>query len=251
MPMPIKLEICVYSIESALEAEAGGADRVELCDNPPQGGTTPSHGAISGARRALKADLHVIVRPRGGDFLYTATEFEVMKSDIDVCKDLGVDGVVIGILLPDGLVDIVRTRELVERARPMSVTFHRAFDMTADPHQALEDVIATGCDRVLTSGQAPTAMEGRELIARLVKQAGARIVVMPGVAIREHNILELMRATGATEFHTAASKVHESGMTFRNPRLSMGDGTFAEEYQLTIADRDQIRRMRQAADGAS
>ena len=243
-----KLEICVYSIESALEAEAGGADRVELCDNPPQGGTTPSYGAIVGARRQLKAKLHVIVRPRGGDFLYSDAEFAVMKNDIDICKQLGVHGVVIGMLLPDGSVDKVRTRELVERARPMSVTFHRAFDMTRDPKQALEDVIGTGCSRVLTSGQQPTAMEGRELIAKLVEQAGNRIIVMPGVSIREHNIAELMRATGAREFHTAASKTLESKMQYRNPRLSMGDGTFAEEYQVTIADREQVRKMRKVAD---
>ena len=247
----VKLEICVYSIESALEAEAGGADRVELCDNPPQGGTTPSYGAILLAKRALKAQLHVIVRPRGGDFLYTDAEFEVMKNDFDVCKTLGVHGVVIGLLLPDGSVDKTRTRELVVRARPMSVTFHRAFDMTADPKQALEDIVETGCARVLTSGQAPTAMEGRELIATLVEQAVKRIIVMPGVAIRESNIAELMRSTGATEFHTAASKTLESGMKYRNPQLSMGDGTFVEEYQISIADREQVRRMREAADTAS
>lgn len=247
----VQLELCVYSIESALEAEAGGADRVELCDNPPQGGTTPSYGMILAARRAVKAKLHVIVRPRGGDFLYSAAEFDVMKNDIDVCKDLGVHGVVIGILLPDGTVDKARTRELVERAKPMSVTFHRAFDMTADPQQALEDVIETGCSRVLTSGQAPTAMEGRELIAKLVQQAGKRTIVMPGVAIRDHNIAELMRTTGATEYHTAASKTLSSGMRYRNPNLSMGDGSFAEEYQVTIADREMVRRMREAADAAT
>jgi len=246
----IQLELCVYSIESALEAEAGGANRIELCDNPPQGGTTPSYGSIVGARRALKAKLHVIVRPRGGDFLYSDAEFAVMKDDIDACKQMGVHGVVIGILLPDGNVDKARTRELVERAKPMSVTFHRAFDMTRDPKQALEDIVETGCARVLTSGQQPTAMEGKDLIAKLVQQAGTRIIVMPGVAIRENNIAELMR-TGAKEFHTAASKTLESGMQYRNPRLSMGDGTFVEEYQISIADRDQVRRMREAADAAA
>src|SRR3954470_16243435 len=162
------LELCVYSIESALEAEAGGADRIELCDNPPQGGTTPSYGMIVAAKRALKIPLHVIVRPRGADFLYSPAEFGVMRNDIDVCKQLGVQAVVLGILLPDGNVDKARTRELTERARPMSVTFHRAFDMTRDPQQALEDVVESGCARVLTSGQKPTAMEGHELIKTLV-----------------------------------------------------------------------------------
>ncbi len=247
----IQLELCVYSIESALEAEAGGADRIELCDNPPQGGTTPSYGCIVGARRALKAKLHVIVRPRGGDFLYSAAEFAVMKDDIDACKQMGVHGVVVGILFPDGSVNKVRTRELVERAKPMSVTFHRAFDMTRDPQQALEDIIETGCSRVLTSGQQPTAMEGKDLIAKLVTQAGARIIVMPGVAIRENNIAELIRTTKAQEFHTAASKTLESAMQYRNPRISMGDGTFVEEYQIRIADRGQVRRMREAADAAT
>src|SRR3954469_15944922 len=144
-PKKITLELCVYSIESALEAEAGGADRIELCDNPPQGGTTPSYGMIVSTKRKLKLPLHVIVRPRGGDFLYSAAEFDVMKNDIDLCKQLGVHGVVIGILLPDGTVAKTRTRKLVECAKPMSVTFHRAFDMTADPKQALEDIIETGC----------------------------------------------------------------------------------------------------------
>jgi copper homeostasis protein len=247
----IKMELCVYSIQSALEAEAGGADRIELCDNPPQGGTTPSYGTILGARRALKGTLHVIVRPRGGDFLYSDAEFAVMKDDIDVCKQLGVHGVVVGILRPSGTVDKARTRELVERAKPMSVTFHRAFDMAADPKQALEDIIETGCARVLTSGQQPTAMEGIELIAKLVEQAGQRIIVMPGVAIRDHNITELIRVTGAREFHTAASKTIDSGMLYRNPRLSMGDGTVVEEYQITIADREMVRKMREAADAAT
>src|SRR5262249_28757918 len=162
------------------------------------------------ARQALKIQLHVIVRPRGGDFLYSDAEFEVMKLDIDACKTLAVDGVVIGVLLPDGRVDTVRTRELVMRAQPMAVTFHRAFDMAVNPEQALEDIIETGCSRLLTSGQAPTALEGRDSIRRLVQQAGKRIIVVPASGIREHNLAELIGTTGATEFHSSASKTLES-----------------------------------------
>jgi len=249
--MGIKLEIAVYSLESALEAQAGGAHRVELCASPPDGGTTPSYGTIQQTRDALKAGLHVIVRPRGGDFLYSAAEFDVMKRDIDICRTLGADGVVIGILLPDGRVDTARTRELVTYAQPLAVTFHRAFDMAADPQQALEDIIATGCSRVLTSGQVPTAMEGRDLIRNLVQQAGKRVIVMPGGGIRDHNLAELIRTTGASEFHSSASKTLESGMLHRNPRMQLGNAPGISEYQITTADREQVRRMRAIADAGA
>ena len=222
MSTDIRLEICAGSVASALAAQEGGAVRVELCDNLLEGGTTPSHGAIAAAREQLRIALNVIVRPRGGDFLYDELEFEVMRRDVLACRELGVDGVVIGLLTADGDVDVVRTRELVELAAPMQVTFHRAFDVAREPLRAIEDVIATGCNRLLTSGQAPTALEGASLIATLVRIAGERLVVMPGAGVRAGNIGELVRQTGCREFHASARAPRTSAMRWRNAVVKMG-----------------------------
>jgi len=233
------LEITVNSLQSALEAQQGGADRVELCDNFAEGGTTPSHGMIITAAWKLLIDLYVIIRPRGGDFLYDELEFEVMKRDIQFAKEAGVKGVVFGILLENGEIDKKRNRELVELAQPMQTTFHRAFDMTTNPFQSLEDVIETGFDRILTSGQQSTAPEGTDLIAQLVQKAGKRISIMPGSGINEQNIVDIAHKTGAREFHGSFSKSVPSSMTFRNDRSSMGNKK-TDEYELKIADVDQI-----------
>ena len=171
----IQLEVCVDSVESAMNAERGGANRVELCDNLFEGGTTPSAGCIAVVRANLKIGLQVIIRPRGGDFLYDAREVAVMQHDIRVAKELGADGVVSGALTVQGEVDRAIIKQLIELARPMNVTFHRAFDMTADPFQALEDLIDLGVDRILTSGQQATAWEGVGLIEALEKQAAGRV----------------------------------------------------------------------------
>ena len=240
-PHDIVIEACVNSVGSAIEAEKGGAGRVELCDNLYEGGTTPSAGAIQSARACLAIELNVMIRPRGGDFHYSDLELEIMKADLLVAKGLGADGVVFGILHTDGTIDVERSRELVELARPMSTTFHRAFDMTADPCAALEDLVRVGVDRVLTSGQRPSAMAGIELLARLVERAGDRIVVMPGVGIDASCIAELAAGTGAVEFHVLAQKSVQSSMVFRNDEVFMGSTPDLPEYEVFLTDADRIR----------
>ena len=242
----ITLEVCAYSVEAAIAAQAAGADRVELCANPSEGGTTPSSGNIVVSRQSLKIELHVLIRPRGGDFLYSPPEFQTMQEDIQFCRESGIDGVVLGILLPDGNVDRERCRELVQSARPMSVTFHRAFDMTRNAIESLEDVIETGCDRILTSGQTNSAVEGAGLIRELVQQAGERIIIMPGAGINEDNFAKLIEQTGAHEFHTSARTVVASNMRFRNSKVNLGS-TPEKEYELLTIDPKRIERMREIA----
>jgi copper homeostasis protein len=239
----ILIEVCVNSVVSAVEAEKGGALRVELCNNLLEGGTTPSAASIQLAGKILSIDLNVIVRPRGGDFCYSDIEFDVMKSDILAAKELGADGVVIGILDVDGRVDKKRTRELIDIARPMSVTFHRAFDMTADPFQALDDLINLKADRILTSGQKNTAEEGIALISDLVREAGEDIIIMPGCGITPENIERLVGQTGAKEFHVFAVKKVESPMTHRNSEAFMGAPVETSEYETSITDADEIQKI--------
>ena len=202
--MNFKLEVIGFTIEGCMIAQNAGAHRIELCDNPEEGGTTASYGFIKAARKKLQIELFPIIRPRGGDFLYSDDEFEIMKADIKVCKDLGCDGVVIGMLTPDNKVDKKRCRVLVEYAYPLGVTFHRAFDRAVDPFAALEDIIEIGCERILTSGQKPNAVEGIELIKQLIEKADDRIKIMPGSGIRSENIIYIAETTGATEFHSSA-----------------------------------------------
>lgn len=234
-----ELEICANSVLSALTAQESGADRVELCQNLDVGGTTPSLGQVWVARAGLSIGLHVLIRPRGGDFLYTEIEFLEMKSDIMFCKEAKCDGVVIGMLLADGTVDTVRMAELIELARPMHVTFHRAFDRCRDPFEALEDIIDLGCDRLLTSGMKNTAEEGAGTIARLVEQAGGRIDVMPGAGINEQNILQIAASTGASSFHTSAKAEVGSAMDYHGSIVEgMGDTVWvsAKEKIRHLAD---------------
>jgi copper homeostasis protein len=238
------IEVCVDSVESAIAAQAGGADRVELCDSLIEGGTTPSAGAIVVARERLSIGLHVIIRPRGGDFCYSDLEFEIMRRDILRCKELGADGIVIGILTPDGDIDVQRSRALAELARPMAVTFHRAFDMARDARQALEDVIATGADRLLTSGQEPSVIEGLDLIAELVRWAGDRLIIMPGCGT-ERNMKKAVAQSGAQEFHVTGFTTIESPMRYRNPRVFMGGALFPPEYARQVVDPALIRALRE------
>ena len=217
-----KFEICANSVASCIAAQDGGADRVELCAGIPEGGTTPSVGMIRCARESIGIGLNVIIRPRGGDFLYSENEIREMVYDIKAAKGLGVDGLVFGCLCPDGSVDMENMRLLMEAAGDTPVTFHRAFDHTSDPLKALEDIIELGCARIPTSGCRPTAAEGAPLLAQLVEKAGDRIIIMPGCGVNEGNIAETARLSGAREFHFSAREPVESGMTFRNQDVVMG-----------------------------
>lgn len=217
-----KFEICANSVASCIAAQEGGADRVELCSGIPEGGTTPSFGMIRKARASIDIGLNVIIRPRGGDFFYTPDELEEMVHDIRIAKELGADGLVFGCLTKEGNVDKEAMSILMEAAEGLPVTFHRAFDHSADPMQALEDIIDLGCARILTSGCRPTAMQGADLLGELVKAAGERIMIMPGCGVNEGNIAEIARLSGAREFHFSAREPVESGMIFRNPDVAMG-----------------------------
>ncbi len=217
-----KFEICANSVASCIAAQEGGADRVELCSGIPEGGTTPSFGMIRKARASIDIGLNVIIRPRGGDFLYTPDEVEEMVHDIKAAKELGADGLVFGCLTKEGNVDKEAMSILMEASEGLPVTFHRAFDHCADPMQALEDIIDLGCVRILTSGCRPTAMQGAPLLSQLVNASGDRIIIMPGCGVNEGNIAEIARLSGAREFHFSAREPVESGMIFRNPDVAMG-----------------------------
>jgi copper homeostasis protein len=235
------LEACIDSVEAAIAAQEGGADRVELCANLLEGGTTPSAGAIQLARSRVEIGLNVMIRPRGGDFCYSDVEFRVMKLNVELAKKLGADGVVFGILNEDGSVDVERTGALIGLARPMSVTFHRAFDMTRDPYEAMEALVELGIDRVLTSGQEPSAFEGLDLITSLVRKAGDRITVMPGAGITERNVRKIVEHSGAKEVHVAAPVSVESRMRYRNTWCFMGGELRPPEFELTVTDPNRIR----------
>ena len=246
MRTPVLVEACANSLTSALAAQAGGAARVELCSALIEGGVTPSAAVIELARQRLDIKVNVLVRPRGGDFCYDDTEVAVMTRDIEFCRRAGVDGVVIGILTPDGSVDVQRTGALVAAARPMQVTFHRAFDMAADADHALGDVLALGVERLLTSGQRGSAFEGRGLIANLVRRAGARLVVMPGAGIHEGNVRKLIDTTGVREVHLSGQSKIASRMIYRNPHVFMGVPGLPE-YEIGVTDAGKIRRVVEAA----
>ncbi|SAL51255.1 CutC family protein [Caballeronia udeis] len=239
---PLLLEICAGSVTSCLAAQEGGAGRVEFCDNLLEGGTTPSYGAIASARDKLSIALNVIIRPRGGDFLYSDVEFDVMERDVFACKKLGVDGVVIGLLTADGDIDLTRTKRLVELAAPMPVTFHRAFDVAHDPFKALEDIILAGCNRLLTSGQEANALEGRVLIGKLREAAESRLVVMPGSGVRLNNIAQLVAETGCVEYHTSGHAPFASRMRYRNERVKMG-GPGQDEYAIVETSADLVKQV--------
>ena len=217
--MDFVLEVIAFTHESARIAQRTGAHRIELCDNPGEGGTTPGYGLIKKVREDVSIQVYPIVRPRGGDFLYSPAEYEIMKRDIEMAKQLLCDGVVIGMLTTEGEVDKERMKWLVELAYPMGVTFHRAFDRVKDPYQSLEDIIELGCERILTSGRKPTALEGAFLLKQLAGQANDRIIIMPGSGLRSDNILEIAKQTGATEFHSSARAEKPSAMQYLNPDM--------------------------------
>ncbi|HEU5290447.1 MAG TPA: copper homeostasis protein CutC [Cyclobacteriaceae bacterium] len=241
------IEIVVFNIESAIQAQVGGANRIELCDNPSEGGTTPSVGVIEQAKKNLSINVFVMVRPRGGDFCYSDHEFGAMKRDIEVCKQLKVDGVVFGILTSDGRIDMERNKELIELARPMKVTCHRAFDMTRDPLRALEDCISVGFDRILTSGQKPQAIQGIDLITQLNQQANGRIVIMPGSGVNEENIATLVSKTGVKEIHFSARRYITSKNPKHNDLIRFTDA-LKDDWGSWVTDASVVRRMRGIAE---
>ncbi len=233
------LEIAVFNIQSALLATNAGADRIELCENPADGGTTPSYGTLKTVRQKITIPVFPIIRARGGDFFYTDDEFEVMQKDVLLCKQLGFEGVVIGLLNKDASVDIERTKRFVDLAYPLEVTFHRAFDRTKDAFKSLEDIIDCGCQRILTSGQVPNAFDRKELIKKLNDQADDRIIIMPGSGIRSNNIKMLADFTGVNELHSSARKNVDSEMEFIN--MDMNEG-----LQNISVDENEIRKMKAA-----
>lgn len=247
--MNYTFEICANSADSCVAAQAGGAQRVELCAAMPEGGTTPSYGQIRVARKLIDIRLHVIIRPRGGDFLYTPSELDIMEEDIRMARRAGADGVVFGCLTPDGDLDMGAMKRLMKASEGMAVTFHRAFDYVRNPEQTLEELIGMGVDRVLTSGQQPTALQGAELLRKLTEQAGGRIVIMPGCGVNEKNIAELAARTGASEFHFSARENRESRMRLRNPALSMGGTVAIDEYQCPVTTPERVRNTIQALTG--
>ena len=237
------IEICSYSVQSAINAQNGGAHRIELCSNPIEGGTTPSYASVKLAKEHLDILLNVLVRPRGGDFCYSSIEYETMKQDIINVKSLGADGVVIGILKPNGEIDSERLKELIEISSPMSVTFNRAFDMTSDPFKCLEELIKLGVNRVLTSGQKESAFTGKDLIKKMIDFAGDEIIIMPGGSINVDNICELAGYTNAQEFHLSAKAMHPSRMEYKNENISFISSAGFSDFKIIESDESLIRNI--------
>jgi copper homeostasis protein len=237
----MELEVIGFDLASCLIAETHGANRIELCANPHEGGTTPSYGMIRVARQNTSIQLFPIIRPRGGDFLFSRLEFQSMITDIQQCEQLGCDGVVIGMLTEDGIVDVDRCAELIQHAGAMQVTFHRAFDRVKDPMKALEQIIDLGCMRILTSGLRPNVDLGREMLRTLVDAAGDRITIMPGSGVRSNNVLELARFTGATAFHSSARSSHPTTMKYINSSMD-------EDLASVSIDAEEVSELRRLLD---
>ncbi len=234
----IFLEICVDSVESARAAQSGGASRIELCSDLMEGGITPSLGLIEAVRASVRIDLHVIIRPRGGDFCYSNESFDVMHREIELARNAGVDGIVLGILDTTGHVDTSRTSELVQFARPLSVTFHRAFDMTPDLACAMRDVCTTGIDRILTSGGSPSCSEGLETLATLVESSQGLVRIIAARDIRAHNVRTVVERTGVREIHAGPSRVASSPMSYRNAKICLGKTAGCEYQRVQVFEQD-------------
>ncbi|MCF0056463.1 copper homeostasis protein CutC [Dyadobacter sp. CY356] len=228
------IEVCAYSLESCMNAQVGGAGRIELCGGLGEGGTTPSAGLIEMVREHIQIPVYVMIRPRGGDFVYDFFEEEIMKRDIAMAKKLGADGVVLGILLPDGQVDVARTKVLIDYAAPMKVTFHRAFDLTPDPIKALKAVIETGAERILTSGQKSNALEGIKLLEQLAKAAGSSIEIMAGGGVNHNNAAELKEA-GVHSLHLTAKSFRPGRQKYFPSDISMA-GEIPDEKSVMYSD---------------
>lgn len=228
------IEICAYSLESCINAQAGGAGRIELCGGLGEGGTTPSAGLIEVVKKHIQIPVYVMIRPRGGDFVYDVFEEEIMRKDINLAKQLGANGVVLGILSADGQVDVVRTKALVDYAYPMKVTFHRAFDLTPDPVKALKAVIATGAERILTSGQKPSAVEATDLLKKLAKEAGQSIEIMAGGGVNHTNAKQLAE-TGVHALHLTAKAFRPGRQKYFPAEISMA-GEIPDERSVLYSD---------------
>ena len=231
------LEICCFTINSCILAAKNGADRIELCANPEEGGTTPSYGTIRTVREIVDIQVFPIIRSRGGDFFYEAHDLEAMRKDIEWCKNSGCEGVVIGMLKKDGSVNQEALRRFVDLAYPLEVTFHRAFDRVADPFGAMEIIIDAGCQRILTSGLKPAVPQGLPLIKDLVSRARDRIIIMPGSGVRSSNLEELIRESGASEFHSSARIVSPSEMTYLNTEMQ-------EDLSVAECSGEEVARMK-------
>lgn len=248
-PGKVLMEICLDSVESAAASERGGADRVELCAGLPEGGTTPSAGMIAAVRKKIKIGLQVMIRPRGGDFCYSADEFSIMQRDILIAKQLGANGVVFGILNPDGSIDKARMRQLADLARPLKVTCHRAFDMASDFEQALEDLIEVHMDRVLTSGGKKSAVDAMPTLKQMAQQAQGRISVMACGELSIANVKAVIAYTSVSEVHAGLSTAVTSPMKFRNQKITMGT-LLENEYQHMVVTESSVRELRAAVDSA-
>jgi len=242
--MKRKLEICCYSAESAILAENAGADRIELCDNFSEGGTTPSCATIKYAIEKLKIPVNVIIRPRGGDFLYSKIEFEIMKQEVLEMTKLGVNGIVFGILKSNGEIDVNRTKEIMEIAPTLEHTFHRAFDMCKNHIYSLETLKKLGINRVLTSGGKNNAYDGIDILSKLVEAAENEIIIMPGSGINENTICEILQMTGASEFHSSTKTFINSTMNYFNPDIKMGKANNIDEYMNVSVNTEQIKKMK-------
>ena len=236
------IEIATTDFTTTRYAVEGGADRIELCAALTEGGTTASYGTIKQCREAFEVQLFPIIRTRSGDFLYTDEEFEIMMKDVKLCKDLGCDGVVIGMLSETGTIDLKKTSQLVDAAYPLEVTFHRAFDRCKDPFEAMEQLIENGCQRILTSGQKPAAPDGIDLISQLITAANERIIIMPGSGVRTDNIKKLAIETGAREFHSSLRGKQRSKMEFLHPAFAESK----ESYFNPSIDPGEVKALRNA-----
>lgn len=230
------LEVCAFNIQSCLIAQRAGAARVELCDNPVEGGTTPSYAAIKRVREKLDIKLYPIIRPRSGNYLYDDDEFEIMRQDIALCKNLDCNGISVGVGTIDAEIDTERMKRIVEWAYPMGVTCNRVFDGTPDPFKSLEELINCGCERVLTSGQKSAAPDAADLLAKLVQQAGDRIIIMPGAGIKSSNVAQLRKACGAKEFHASARIIVSNPLTYINTQVS-------DYGNVYIADEAEVKKL--------
>lgn len=230
------LEVCAFNVQSCVIAERAGAVRVELCDNPIEGGTTPSYGAIKQARESVGIDIYPIIRPRSGNYYYSDDEYAIIKKDIGLCRELGCNGISVGTQTISAEIDIEWLKRIVDWAGPMGVTCNRAFDGTPDPFKALEDIIACGCERVLTSGQASAAPDAGELLGKLVEQAAGRIIIMPGAGVKSINLQKLIDESSATQYHSSARITAPNPLTYINTQIS-------DYGNVYIADEDEVARM--------